>query len=75
MKAKIEIETRVVKEHGCVHAVVLGMINNAVEPLSTKDVSNMVGISFPTAQKVLKELVDASLIKVSGEYDKKYTKN
>ena len=75
MKAKIEIETRVVKEHGCVHAVVLGMINKAVEPLSTKDVAYMVGISFPTAGKVLNALVDANLIKVIGEYDKKYTKN
>lgn len=75
MKANIEISTRVVKEHGCVHAVVLGLINSAVEPLSTKEIACNVGISFPTAGKVLNALVDANLIKVIGEYDKKYTKN
>ena len=75
MKAKIEISTRVVKEHGCVPAVVLGMINSAVEPLSTKDIAFMVGISFPTAAKALNMLVEAKEIKVMGEFDKKYTKN
>jgi hypothetical protein len=75
MKAKIEISTRVVKEHGCVPAVVLGMINSAVEPLSTKDVAYMVGISFPTAAKALNMLVAANEIKVIGEFDKKYLKN
>ena len=75
MKAKIEIDTRVVKEHGCVYAVVLGIINTAVEPLSTKDIAYMVGISFPTAAKALNILVEAKEIKVTGEYDKKYTKN
>ena len=54
---------------------VLGIINSAVEPLSTKDVAYMVGISFPTAAKALNILVEAKEIKVTGEYDKKYTKN
>lgn len=75
MKAKIEVSTQVVKEHGCVPAVVLGLINSAVEPLSTTDVANMVGISFPTAAKALNALVEAKEIKVTGEYDKKYAKN
>lgn len=75
MKAKIEVSTRVVKEQGCVPAVVLGLINSAVEPLSTKDIANMVGISFPTAAKALNALAEAKEIKVTGEYDKKYTKN
>lgn len=75
MKAKIEVSTRVVKEHGCVPAVVLGMINSAVEPLSTKDIAYMVGISFPTAAKALNMLVAANEIKVIGEFDKKYLKN
>ena len=75
MKAKIEVSTRVVKEHGCVPAVVLGLINSAVEPLSVKEIAYQVGISFPTAAKALNTLVEAKQIKVSGSFDKKYTKN
>ena len=75
MKAKIEVSTKVVQELGCVPAVVLGLINSSVEPLSTKDVAKMVDISFPTAAKALNALVINKEIKVTGEYDKKYTKN
>ena len=74
MKAKIEVSTKVVQELGCVPAVVLGLINSAVEPLSTKDIAYAVGISFPTAKNALAKLVEANLIKQQGEYDKKFSK-
>lgn len=74
MKAKIEVSTKVVQELGCVPAVVLGLINSAIEPLSTKEIAKMIDVSFPTAKKALDALVINKEIKVSGDYDKRYTK-
>lgn len=74
MKAEIKVSTQMVKEHGCVCAVVLGIINSAVEPLSIKNVANMIGVSIPTAAKALNDLYNDRQIQVSGEYDKKYFK-
>lgn len=71
MKKEILVNTRIVKEYGCTAAVVLAVVNSAVEPLSNTEVAQMVGISFPTAQRCLQILAENNHIKTAG---KLYTK-
>lgn len=67
----IEIKLSDVKELGANATVILAVINNTDGELSNTDVAKEVGLSFPTAQKLLQELADRGLIKPVG---KKYTK-
>ena len=67
MKNEISIKMSVVKELGAIAAVALGVINSSVEPLSNTEVSNIMGISFPTAQKSCKALLDCGYIKGDGK--------
>lgn len=67
MKKELTINMSVVKEHGAVAAVVLAVIDNAYEPLSTTQVADAVGVTYPTAQKNLKILVGEGLIKEDGK--------
>lgn len=68
---KITIDLEEVKEHGTSAAIVLAVVNKSEKVLSNTDVSNIVGISFPTAQKSLAYLEAKGLIKACG---KKYQK-
>lgn len=67
MKRLLTVDMRVVIEHGAVAAVVLAVIDNAYEPLSTTQVADAVGVTYPTAQKNLKILVGEGLIKEVGK--------
>lgn len=67
MKRLLTVDMRVVIEHGAVAAVVLAVIDNAYEPLSTTQVADAVGVTYPTAQKNLKILAGEGLIKEVGK--------
>lgn len=75
MKANFEVNAKVVRELGCVPAVVLGVINQAAEPLSVAEVSHVIGLTFPTVAKALGKLAEANLVKQSGDFNKRYSKN
>ena len=72
MKKELIINMSVVKEHGAVAAVVLAVIDNAYEPLSTTQVADAVGVTYPTAQKNLKILVGEGLIKEVGRHSARF---
>ena len=59
---KIEIDLNVCKELGANVAVCLAVVNNNKGQLSNTNSAKIVGISFPTAQKILHELAEKGLI-------------
>ena len=67
MKNQLTIDTKVMKEYGVMTAVVLAVINQSYEPLSVTETANMIGVSYPTAQKCLQVLVNSNLIKTDGK--------
>lgn len=64
---KLEIDLEVCKEYGANAAVCLAVVNNDKGQLSNTDVSRLVGISFPTAQKTLQTLTEKGLIQFNGK--------
>ena len=64
---KIEIDLNVCKELGANASVCLAVVNNNKGPLSNTDVAKVVGISFPTAQKILQTLTEKGLIQFNGK--------
>ena len=64
---KIEIDLGVCKEVGANAAVCLAVVNNNKGKLSNTDVAKEVGISFPTAQKILQGLTEKGLIQSDGK--------
>ena len=64
---ELKIDLEVVKKYGTNAAVVLSVVNNSKEAVSNTSVANILGISFPTAQKTLQTLVDVGLIKACGK--------
>ena len=71
MKKELIINMEVVRKHGANTAVVLAVIKNSYEPMTITEVSNAVGISFPTAHKCLDKLAGENLIKA---FEKVYSK-
>ena len=71
MKKELTINMDVVRKHGANTAVVLAVIKNSYEPMTITEVSNAVGISFPTAHKCLDKLASENLIKA---FEKVYSK-
>ncbi len=67
MKEELVIKMNVVKEHGANAAVVLAVVNKSADKVSNSDIAREVGISFPTAQKILSELAEKGLIKQCGK--------
>lgn len=67
MKAKLEIETSKVRKYGPAGVVALAYVQASYEPVSNSDMSKFLGVTFPTAQKILKRLEDDGLIKESGK--------
>lgn len=59
---KVEIDLEVVKQYGANAAVCLAVINQSKGKMSNTDIARIVGISFPTAQKILHELAEKGLI-------------
>lgn len=72
MKKMLEVDMSVVKEYGAIAGIVLAVVNNSYEPVSSTDVAHQVGCTFPTAKKTLEQLVEKSYIK---QKDKRYFKN
>lgn len=64
---KIEIDLGVCKEVGANAAVCLAVVNNYKGKLSNTDVAKYVGISFPTAKKILQGLTEKGLIQSDGK--------
>ena len=64
---KIEIDLGVCKDLGANAAVCLAVVNNTKGQLSNTDVAKYVGISFPTAQKILQTLTEKGLIQFNGK--------
>lgn len=64
---EIKIDMEVVKEHGANAAVVLAVVNKSTENVSNTDIVREVGLSFPTAQKILSGLAELGLIKQCGK--------
>lgn len=64
---ELKIDMVVVKEHGANAAVVLAVVNKSDEKVSNTDIAREVGISFPTAQKILSELAENGLIQQCGK--------
>ena len=64
---EIKIDMEVVKEHGANSAVVLAVVNQSTEKVSNTDIAREVGLSFPTAQKILSGLAEFGLIKQCGK--------
>ena len=64
---KVEIELSVVKQYGANAAVCLAVINQSNVKMSNTDIARIVGISFPTAQKILHELSEKGLIQSCGK--------
>lgn len=63
----LKIDMDVVKKHGANAAVVLAVVNKSTVKVSNTDIAREVGISFPTAQKILSELADDGLIQQCGK--------
>lgn len=68
---KLEVELSVVKNYNANAAVVLAYVNTSDKALSNTEVANGVGISFPTAQKVLQTLANDGLITEVGKLYRK----
>ena len=58
----ITLNLSTIKELGANAAVVLAVVNQSKEKMSNTDVARIVGISFPTAQKILHDLAEKGLI-------------
>lgn len=64
----VTVDLRTVKEIGANAAVVLAVVNNSEVKLSNTEVASIVGISFPTAQKILQSLVEDGKIQMAGKF-------
>lgn len=64
---ELKIDMEVVKEHSANAAVVLAVVNMSDDKVSNTDIAREVGISFPTAQKILSELAENGLIQQCGK--------
>lgn len=64
----VTVDLRTVKEIGANAAVVLAVVNNSEVKLSNTEVAGIVGISFPTAQKILQSLVEDGKIQMAGKF-------
>ena len=67
MKNQLTVETKVVKKYGVTAAVVLAVINHSYEPMTTTEMANAIGVSYPTAQKNLQILAASKLVKSDGK--------
>ena len=64
---ELKIDMEVVKEHGANAAVVLAVVNKSSEKVSNMDIAREVGLSFPTAQKILQTLTEKGFIQFNGK--------
>ena len=67
MKQELTVDMEVVKTHGANVAVVLAVVKNANGILTITEVSNTVGITYPTAHKCLDLLVEKKMIGTTGK--------
>ena len=66
MRSILEVDVNVILEHGVTAAVVLALVERNKEKMSTTEVANAIGVTYPTAQKNLRLLADAGLIQTNG---------
>lgn len=64
---ELKIDMEVVKEHSANAAVVLAVVSMSDDKVSNTDIAREVGISFPTAQKILSELAENGMIQQCGK--------
>lgn len=64
---ELKIDMEAVKKYGANAAVVLAVVNKSADNVSNTDIAREVGISFPTAQKILSELAVFGLIQQCGK--------
>lgn len=70
-KLVLEIEVSAVKNLGISEAVVLAYVNKIDTIVSNTDIATALGISFPTAQRLLQSLAeDGHILRVGKKFQK-----
>lgn len=70
-KNNVVVDLNIVRVQGVQAGVALAIVKETREPMTNTQLAKTMGITFPTAQKILAQLAQAGLIKADG---KKYVK-